>query len=117
MSRVALVLAHDGTDFAGWQFQPGERTVQGLLEEALNTTCGGRVVAHASSGRDFTNSHLPADVLLHNQTVAIRTEQPVYKVPVYIRMALQPKTDASRQGPWASLLEEYNVTGSCSGSA
>jgi len=32
-----LTLAYDGTPFAGWAVQPGERTVQGELEAALAT--------------------------------------------------------------------------------
>ncbi|MWV50873.1 tRNA pseudouridine(38-40) synthase TruA [Rathayibacter sp. VKM Ac-2803] len=33
--RVRLDLAYDGTHFAGWAKQPGLRTVQGVLEDAL----------------------------------------------------------------------------------
>lgn len=35
LHRVRLDLAYDGTGFAGWAKQPGQRTVQGVLEESL----------------------------------------------------------------------------------
>ncbi|HRQ00164.1 MAG TPA: tRNA pseudouridine(38-40) synthase TruA, partial [Terrimesophilobacter sp.] len=35
--RVRIDLAYDGTDFSGWARQPGRRTVQGVLEDALAT--------------------------------------------------------------------------------
>jgi tRNA pseudouridine38-40 synthase len=33
--RIRMVLAYDGAGFSGWAVQPGRRTVQGELEEAL----------------------------------------------------------------------------------
>lgn len=33
--RLRLDIGYDGTDFSGWARQPGRRTVQGLIEDAL----------------------------------------------------------------------------------
>jgi len=37
LTRIRLGIAYDGTDFNGWGRQPGLRTVQGVIEEALRT--------------------------------------------------------------------------------
>ena len=38
--NVKLVLAYDGTDFYGWQVQREGRTVQGVLQDALERMHG-----------------------------------------------------------------------------
>jgi tRNA pseudouridine38-40 synthase len=35
-----LTLSYDGTDFSGWQVQPGEQTIQGELQAALGRVTG-----------------------------------------------------------------------------
>ena len=40
---VQLVLQYDGSGFAGWQRQPDERTVQGVVEDALLRLCQSHV--------------------------------------------------------------------------
>ncbi len=41
--RLRLDIAYDGTDFRGWAKQPGLRTVQGVLEAAMERILGGSV--------------------------------------------------------------------------
>ena len=50
--RLALVLAYEGSDFAGWQLQPGKRTVQEEIEKALSTLCDEPVRIEASGRTD-----------------------------------------------------------------
>lgn len=51
-----LTLAYDGSDFNGWQVQPGLPTVQGTLAEAIARICGENVLPQGS-GRTDTGVH------------------------------------------------------------
>ncbi len=53
---VQLVLHYDGAGFSGWQRQPGERTVQGVLEAAASRLCGAPI-AVVGAGRTDAGVH------------------------------------------------------------
>src|SRR5438105_10001315 len=91
MRNLRLTLSYDGSDFSGWQTQPGFRTVQETLEEAIGKLTGEQVRANASGRTDAgvhavgqvvnffsttqhapevlrraVNAHLPADVVVRS---------------------------------------------------
>src|SRR5215213_8928506 len=53
---LQLVVQYDGAGFSGWQRQPAQRTVQGVIEEALERLCGAPVSA-LGSGRTDAGVH------------------------------------------------------------
>jgi len=58
---VKLLTAYDGTDFCGWQRQGGERTVQAVIEAALEQMHR-HPVALAGSGRTDSGVHAAGQV-------------------------------------------------------
>jgi tRNA pseudouridine38-40 synthase len=68
MRNIRVLLEYDGTDFAGFQRQPGRRTVQGELERALSRLLG-ETVHVVGAGRTDAGVHAAGQVanfLIHN---------------------------------------------------
>ncbi len=57
-----IILKYNGTNYHGWQIQPGVATIQQVLEESLQRLLGGKIRAYAS-GRTDTGVHAEAQVV------------------------------------------------------
>jgi len=76
---VQLVLHYDGSGFSGWQRQPEQRTVQSVVEVALERLCGEPIAALGSGRTD-------AGVHARGQAVGVRV--PEKWTPDVLRRAL-----------------------------
>ena len=59
--NLKITLAYDGSDFRGWQIQPGFLTVQGILAEIIGRITGEKVLPQGS-GRTDAGVHALAQV-------------------------------------------------------
>ncbi|MHC4572350.1 MAG: tRNA pseudouridine(38-40) synthase TruA [Planctomycetota bacterium] len=50
--NIKLTLSYDGSDYHGWQIQPGRKTIQGTLTEAIQNLIGSGVQVFGASRTD-----------------------------------------------------------------
>jgi tRNA pseudouridine38-40 synthase len=65
-----LTIAYDGTEYHGWQIQPGQRTIQGVITEAIQDLLGCEV-------RLFGASRTDAGVSALGQVGLIQIDSPI----------------------------------------
>lgn len=74
MRWFKLTLAYDGTAYAGWQIQVGQRTIQGELEGAL-ARLGGQRIPVVASGRTDAGVHALGQVVSFSARLRLSTDE------------------------------------------
>lgn len=79
MKRVLLRVAYDGTNYHGWQIQPGATTVEGVLNHALSKLTGEEIIVIGASRTD-SGVHARGNVAVFDTESTIPPERFSYAV-------------------------------------
>lgn len=74
MINYKAILSYDGTDFLGWQIQPGKRTVQGVFEKGLAKITGQKL-AVIGAGRTDAGVHARGQVASFKGNLRLSKEE------------------------------------------
>jgi tRNA pseudouridine38-40 synthase len=111
--RIRITLAWDGTDFHGWQVQPGLPTIQGVLEEIIGALEGNPVHV-AGSGRTDAGVHARAQVAaftIANPIPAENLRRAVNRLlPPAIRVLDAVETNADFHPRFDAIAKTYQYT-------
>ena len=108
--RIKITLAYDGTDFHGWQVQPGLDTIQGALE-AVMASIEGKPVQVAGSGRTDAGVHALAQVAafsLENPIPAYNLRKAINRLlPASVRVLSVEETHAAFHPRYDAVAKTY----------
>ena len=114
MRRIMLKVAYDGTDFHGWQLQPGVRTVEGELNKALSEWTGNDICVIGASRTD-TGVHALGNLAVFDLNLSIPTDKIAYalntKLPadVKVQQAFDVESDFHPRHCASRKTYEYHI--------
>jgi tRNA pseudouridine38-40 synthase len=112
--KFAGLVEYEGTDFAGWAVQPGLRTVEGTLADALGTVLGQQVKL-AVAGRTDAGVHASGQVISFGAKTDLSPSSISYKASavlpkdVALRRCVRVKEDFDARRDARSRSYEYRV--------
>ena len=74
MQNYLIVLSYDGTDYHGWQQQPGKRTIQGAVQAALSRLAG-TDIGIIGAGRTDAGVHALGQAASFKAALALSDEE------------------------------------------
>jgi tRNA pseudouridine38-40 synthase len=111
MRNIKLTLAYDGSEFHGWQMQPGVPTIQGALADVAGKIMQDKIHIHGASRTD-------AGVHALGQVANFRTHSPLSAaeflrafnalLPSSIRVVAAEEVGPDFHARWQSLAKTYH---------
>jgi len=110
MRNIKITLAYDGTDFCGWQIQPGQLTVQGALADAIEKLTQSRPVIYGA-GRTDAGVHATGQVANFKTDSAMTIEEFQRALnallPPSIRVLASEEAAAEFHARWCATAKTY----------
>jgi tRNA pseudouridine38-40 synthase len=113
MHNIKLTLAYDGTDFHGWQSQPGQKTIQGTLTDVLEKLTQHRPMLQGAGRTD-------AGVHALGQVANFKTQSEMSAgefqralnalLPPAIRVVAASEVSADFHSRWNAVAKSYRYT-------
>lgn len=110
MRNIKLTLAYDGTDFYGWQIQPGRPTIQGAVTDVVRKITQEKMTIHAA-GRTDAGVHALGQVA-HFRTQSHLTAQEFQRalnalLPPAIRAVCSEEVGPDFHARWQAEAKTY----------
>ncbi len=110
MHNIKLTLAYDGTDFCGWQIQPGQPTIQGALSDALEKLTQSRPTIYGA-GRTDAGVHAAGQVASFKTESALTPEEFQRALnallPPSIRVVASEEAAPDFHARWSAVAKTY----------
>jgi len=110
MRNIKFTIAYDGTDFSGWQIQPGQPTVQGTLTDVLEKLTQRRLTICAA-GRTDAGVHAAGQVVNFKTQSAMTAEELQRSfnalLPPSIRVNASEEVGPEFHSRWDALAKTY----------
>ena len=110
MRNIKCTIAYDGTDFRGWQAQPGQITVQGTLTHALEKLTQRRLTIYAA-GRTDAGVHAAGQVVNFRTQSALHVDEIQRALnallPPSIRVDFAEEVSPDFHSRWEALAKTY----------
>jgi tRNA pseudouridine38-40 synthase len=97
MKRIKLEIAYDGTRYHGWQIQPGEITIERVLNEALSELLGQEITVIGASRTD-SGVHSKGNVAVFDTESRIPAEKICYAINQYLPWDIRVQSSAQVPG-------------------
>jgi tRNA pseudouridine38-40 synthase len=110
MHNIKLTLAYDGTDFSGWQIQPGQSTIQGALTDVVEKLTQQRLTIQGA-GRTDAGVHAAGQVAnfkTHSELSAGEFQRAFNALlPPSIRVVAAEEAGSDFHARWNAMAKTY----------